>query len=46
MESEDGAALTVGRFQAAKLMDIAACLRDRLPRVRAAMASGRWTCTA
>jgi len=39
-ESEVGAALTAGRYQAGKLLDLGTTLRDRLPRVRAAMARG------
>lgn len=39
-EAEVGAALTVGRGEAARLIGLATALSDRLPRVRAAMAAG------
>ncbi len=39
-ESEIGAALTIARHHAGKLISIATTLRDRLPRVRQALARG------
>ena len=39
-EAEVGAALTVGRGEASRLIGLATTLADRLPRVRAAMAAG------
>ncbi|MDQ2722119.1 MAG: 13E12 repeat family protein [Actinomycetota bacterium] len=40
-EAEVGAALTVGRGEAGRLIDLGTVLAHRLPRVRAAMAAGK-----